>query len=86
MNLDRLLARLKNDASVFVAEERRLTDGTVIYILGTHVRFFPLAPRHIWYALVVEAGQQFIEQEEIEAILRRFWHAEIDIDSWIEQA
>ena len=84
MNIARLLARLKNEASVFVAEERKLSDGTIVYILGTHVSFFPLAPRHIWYALVCEPGKDRIEAEEIEALLRHFWHGEIDIKSWLE--
>jgi hypothetical protein len=84
MNVTALLARLKNEASVFVAEKRDLSDGTVIYILGTHVSFFPHSPQHVWYTLVCEPGQVRVEVEEIEAILRRFWHAEIDVSSWLE--
>lgn len=84
MNVTDLLARLKNEASVFVAEKRDLSDGTVIYILGTHVTFYPHTPQHLWYTLVCEPGQQRVEAEEVEAILRRFWHAEIDTDGWFE--
>ena len=84
MNIDRFLARLKNEASVFVAEERRLPDGTIVYILETHASFFPLAPAHLWYTYVRDPGQDRIEEEEIETVLRRFWHGEIDITSWLE--
>ena len=83
MNVVTLLARLKNEASVFLAEKRDLSDGTVIYILGCHVSFYPHTPQRIWYALVCDPGQVYVETEEIEAILRHFWHAEIDIDSWV---
>ena len=83
MNISRLLARLKDEASVFVAEERKRADGKIEYILGTHVSFFPHVPKNIWYVLVCDAGQERIEAEEIEAILRRFWHSEIDVDSWL---
>jgi len=84
MNIDRLLAKLRDEANVVVAEERRLPDGTIIYILVARLAFFPLAPRHIWYVLVREPGQDRLEEEEIEALLRRFWHSEIDISSWLE--
>jgi hypothetical protein len=84
MNIDRLLVRLAKEAGVTVAEERRLPDGTIIYILIAHVSFFPHAPRRIWYVLVREPHQDRVEAEEIEALLRRFWHAEIDISSWLE--
>jgi hypothetical protein len=84
VNIDRLLARLHKETGVIVAEERRLPDGTIIYILVAHLGFFPLAPRPIWYALVREPAQDRLEAEEIEALLRRFWHAEIDISSWLE--
>jgi hypothetical protein len=84
MNFDKLLARLREEAGVTVAEERLLPDGTRVYILVTHVSFFPIAPRHIWYALVRDPGQDRLEEEEVEALLRRFWHGEIDITSWLE--
>ena len=84
MSVAALLARLKNQASVFVAEERKLVDGTIVYILGTHVSFYPLKPRHLWYTLIIEPGQSLVDPDEIEAILRRFWHAEIDVGEWIK--
>ena len=84
MNIDALLARLKNEASVILAEKRELTDGTTIYILETTISFFPNGQRHIWYTLVLDAGQRDVDSEEIEAILRRFWHAEIDIKAWLK--
>jgi hypothetical protein len=84
MSISSLLARLKNDASIVVSEERKLPDGTVIYILEAPVTFYPHAPHHLWYNLVVANGQTRVEKEEIEAILRHFWHAEIDIDTWVD--
>lgn len=83
MRIAQLLARLKSEASVFIAEETKLQDGTVVYILGMHVSFFPLAPRNIWYTLILQPNCDVVEEEEIEALLRRFWHAEIDIRAWI---
>jgi hypothetical protein len=83
MQIAQLLARLRNEASVFVAEERRLQDGTVVYILGAHVAFFPLAPRNVWCTLIQQPGFDFVEEEEVESILRRFWHGEIDVQTWI---
>jgi hypothetical protein len=85
MRITRLLARLRDEASVFIAEERKLPDRTVVYILGAHLAFYPMAPRNVWYALVSNPELDFIEEEEVEAILRRFWHSEIDVRKWIEQ-
>jgi hypothetical protein len=84
MNVATLLARLKSDAGIFVAEKRDLSDGTVIYILSCHISFYPHTPQRIWYTLVCDPGQTYVEVEEIEAMLRHFWHAEIDLDSWLE--
>ena len=85
MRITRLLTRLRDEASVFIAEERKLPDGTVVYILGAHLAFYPMAPRNVWYALVSHPEFDFIEEEEVEALLRRFWHSEIDVRKWIEQ-
>jgi hypothetical protein len=85
MNIDRLLVRLRDEASVVVAEEIKLPDGTTVYILQTHVSFFPHTPKHLWYVLVRKPGQDRVEEEEVEVILRRFWHGEIDITSWLEE-
>jgi hypothetical protein len=86
MSVEGLLARLLHEASVFVAEKRSLHDGTVEYILGTHVSFYPQRPRHLWYVLVILPGQTLVDEAEIEAILRRFWHAEIDVSTWVVEA
>ncbi len=84
MNIDRLLARLKTEASVVVEEARHLQDGTIVYILVSNLSFFPLAPRKVWYVLIRKPNQDRLEEEEILALLRRFWHAEIDISSWLD--
>jgi hypothetical protein len=84
MNISSLLARLKSEASIVISEERKFPDGTVVYILESPVTFFPQAPRHLWYNLVMSPAQTHVDEAEIEAILRHFWHAEIDISTWLE--
>ena len=77
MNLEELLARLKG-IDVNLEEERRLADGTRILILTSFLSFFPLMPHHRWYTLVVSSEQQEVAEVEVEAILRHFWHGELD--------
>jgi hypothetical protein len=77
MNLEELLARLKG-IDVTVAEDRRFPDGRRILILTSFLHFFPLAPHHRWYPLVLNSGQDWVDQSEVEALLRHFWHAELD--------
>jgi hypothetical protein len=77
MNLEELLARLKG-IDVKLDEDRRLSDGTRILILTCLLGFFPLAPHHRWYTLVISPNQQDVPQYEVEAILRHFWHGELD--------
>jgi hypothetical protein len=77
MNINELLARLKK-LKVDVDEERKLADGRRILILTSLLDFFPLAPHRRWYSLVMEAEQEEVPEEEAEAILRHFWHAEIE--------
>jgi hypothetical protein len=86
MNISSLLAKLKSEASIVLSEKREFPEeGIIVYILESPVTFFPQASRHLWYNLVVASGQVDVEEEEIEAILRHFWHAEIDVDSWLAE-
>lgn len=84
MHVKGLLSRLEKEANVTVAQERRYPDGSRELILESHLAFFPRVSEHVWYVLALEPNQDFVEEEEIEAILRRFWHSEIDISSWLE--
>jgi hypothetical protein len=78
MKIDELLARLEK-LKVKIAERRMLEDGRSIIILTSFLSFFPLKPHHRFYPLVLEKNQTEVDDAEVEAILRHFWHAEIDL-------
>jgi hypothetical protein len=77
MPLPQLLARLEQH-KVTVAEKRILSDGRTVYILVAQLPSFPFGDRkHTWYSLIVEQSQTEIPRDEIEALLRHLWHAEL---------
>lgn len=73
MKRDELLRKL-SEFRIYVVEERRLHDGTTILILLSHLPEFPHGRQHAWATLTIEPGQDFIEREEIEPILRHLWN------------
>lgn len=78
MDLTKLLERLK-ERGISVAEERKLPDGTVIYLLRATLPPFPFGHQEVWYSLVIEPNQITVEREEIDALLRHLWHGAMDI-------
>ena len=74
-----LLASLKKQAKVKVAETRQLENGTEVKILVGTLPVFPHGERPTWYPLVILPGQETIDMREVEAILRHFWNAQIDL-------
>ena len=78
MKLSDLLSKLKNQAGV-TEERRHLADGQTVIILTGRLPAFPFGDRaHAWYTLVLEPGQDEVSPDEVEAILRRFWQAQLD--------
>lgn len=79
MKLSDLLSKLKNQAGVSEAERRHFADGHTVIILTGRLPAPPFTDRaHVWHALVLDPGQDDVSRDEVEAILRRFWHGELD--------
>ena len=74
-----LLASLQKQAKVKVAETRTLENGTEVKILVGTLPLFPHGERPTWYPLVILPGQETIDMREVEAILRHFWNAQINL-------
>jgi hypothetical protein len=72
-----LLDKLK-EAEIEVKETRKLSDGTEVKILVGTLPKFPTGERPTWYPLVLLPGQSDIDRREVEALLRHFWHFELD--------
>lgn len=81
MPVNRLLAKLAK-IRVNVAETRTLPDGRTIYVLVAELPAFPFGrQQRVWYPLIIEPQQTDVPREEVEAILRHLWHAEMDFFS-----
>jgi hypothetical protein len=74
MNLDTLLARLK-DHKIYVAEERKFSEqGKVAIIFRCPAPEIPFGGhKELWATLTIEIGQTEVDREEIEALLRHLW-------------
>jgi hypothetical protein len=76
MTISTLLTKLRQQPEIDI-EERKLKDGTVVYIFFSTRPFPTFQP--VWYPIVVRPGQVDVEWEEIEAMLRHLWQFQIDI-------
>jgi hypothetical protein len=76
MNFNTLLERLKKHG-IRISEVREFEDGRRIYLLVSKLPF-PFSGKEEWYALKRKPGQNRVDVEEIEALLRHLWHAELD--------
>ena len=79
IQISALLASLQKQAKVTVAETRTLENGTQVKILVGTLPVFPHGSRPTWYPLVILPGQELIDMREVEAILRHFWNAQIQL-------
>ena len=80
MKLSDLLSKLEQ-IDVQLAERRVLHNGRTVYILTARLPALPfgVGDRAVaWYPLIVDAGQNVVPREEVEALLRHLWHAEVD--------
>jgi hypothetical protein len=78
MNLAKLLHWLEQH-KVDAIEDRTHADGTRVIILSGRLPF-PIHEReHVWYPLVIRKGQMDVSEWEVETILRRFWHLELEV-------
>jgi hypothetical protein len=74
MNIALLLARLST-TGIYIDEDRKFQDGTRVLILRCKLPTFPMGDQQRWHIFVLEPGQTDVDRKEIEAMLRRFWHA-----------
>ena len=77
MNVKELLSRL---ASIGVHDrEIPLGQNGILHLLSCKLPPFPFGGReHAWYPLLLKNGQETVDREEVEAILRHLWHSELD--------
>jgi len=79
IQISALLTSLQRQAKVKVAETRTLENGTEVKILVGTLPVFPHGERPTWYPLVILPEQETIDMREVEAILRHFWNAQINL-------
>ena len=79
IQISALLAALQKQAKVKVAETRQLENGMEVKILVGKLPAFPHGERPTWYPLVILPDQDAIDMREVEAILRHFWNAQIQL-------
>lgn len=79
IQISALLSSLQKQAKVKVAETRTLENGTEVKILVGTLPVFPQGQRPTWYPLVILPGQETVDMREVEAILRHFWNAQINL-------
>jgi hypothetical protein len=79
MNIEELLQRLKEakELQIYVEEDRRRDDGFRVLIFRARLPQFPFGAQQAWYTLVLEPNQVFVDREEINALLRRFWYGSV---------
>jgi len=61
-------------------EERIHSDGKHVYIFSAAYPF-PHVPEPVWYPIVLNPGQEEIDDREIEAMLRHLWMFQINVGS-----
>lgn len=77
MAISDLLDKL-NKEKITVAETRKLSDETQVIILVGKMPTFPHGERPAWYSLVLAKGVDHVARQEVEALLRHFWHFEAE--------
>jgi len=76
MKLSVLLSSLKQVAEIDI-DERTHKDGTKVFIFSS-LRPFPQF-EHVWYPIVVLAGQEDVDDDEVEAMLRHLWMFQLNL-------
>jgi hypothetical protein len=78
MNIEKLIHWLESH-HIEPIEDRKFPDGRrAITFYGKLP--FPIHERqHAWYTLVLDQDETEVDTAIIEAILRRFWHLELEI-------
>lgn len=79
IQINALLTALQKQAKVKVAETRKLENGMEVRILVGKFPVFPHGERPTWYPLVTLPSQDTVDMREVEAILRHFWNAQINL-------
>ena len=77
MKIQWLLEQLKPVSEIKTVETIH-PDGTRTYIFSS-VYPFPRVSEPAWYVIVVNPGQEEIDDREIEAMLRHLWMFQLDI-------
>lgn len=76
MKITELLAKIKEVEGIEV-EERRLSDGTAVYVFSSVLPYPKFEPA--WYPIVIKPGHEVVPRKEIEAMLRHLWQFQLDI-------
>ena len=79
MNISAPLDKLKKFDEDINVEQRTLSDETRQYIFSAELPFPRL--ERVWYVITLDAGQDDVEQAEIDAMLRHLWMYQIGLDS-----
>jgi len=80
MRLEDLITWLTSKG-ITVAEKREITSAKkTVYIFTAKLPEFPFGPnKWRWFPITVDQGQNEIPREEIEAMLRHFWFANLAV-------
>jgi hypothetical protein len=79
MKLSELLKRLEKHSVISITEERIMSSGKRVLTFSASFPFPKVGGA--WYSMVVNAEDEEIADDKIEALLRHLWMFQVDIKS-----
>lgn len=78
MNIEKLIHWLSTHG-IEVLEDRKNSDGCRIITFTAQLPECETSQRHVWFPLVLLKGQTEISRSEIDSLLSRLWHGELEL-------
>ncbi len=78
MNIEKLIHWLEQ-RNIHVLEDRLYADGTRVVTFTASLPECETSGRHVWYPIVIPKGKFDVSKSEIESLLGRLWHGELEL-------
>jgi len=78
MNIEKLIHWLE-ERHIHVLEDRHHADGTRVVTFTASLPECETTGRHVWYPIVILKDQSEVSRSEIESLLERLWHGELEL-------
>ena len=78
MKLALLLEKLKKEGVALQLQTFDHQSRATTYMLTGTLPTFPHGARPVWYPLIVPDGKDEVPVHEVRAVLRHFWHSELE--------